>query len=372
MAKQNQNKLFEVLMDDADQLSPEDTAALDAERGETTPPAPVPTETPAEPAEPAEPADPEDDEPAEPTVDLTTGDELKPKKKLTGAQARIQELVEERNRAREDALARAGEVTAEREKWARLEERQKALAEVEAQQRHAEEARYAAEIAAQHRATQRPDPTLDPQGAELFDLKERIARQEAEHASAVQAAQQGFNQMRVQQDVNQFTTAWQADMRAYQSQNPDYAEAAKFATEERIKFWESLGKTKDVAAHLTTQESIAIAKEALDHGRSPSQIYHNLAKQWGYKTAAAAAAEVLPPKGTVTAKDKLSQISRGQKLTGLGGVVTNVAGQDDTDIESMTPEQFAMLPEEEYLKIEGNPQLRTRMQRRIQAWELGA
>ena len=129
-------------------LTPEEQAKLDAEGGEQAPEQP-----------PAEEAQPE----TQGLQPIAEEPKAKPAKKHeeTVAYERFSEI-NERLRATEAQLADAATY---RERWARLEERQK-------QAQEAAQAEYQRQIAAQQ-AAERPDPNLDPVGARAYDANLR-------------------------------------------------------------------------------------------------------------------------------------------------------------------------------------------------------
>jgi hypothetical protein len=374
MAKQAEI-LDSIFLSEGEALTDEDKAALREEaagKTEVAPPAPegepegetageeVPAgEVEAKPGEEVE----TDETPATPE------DPSKPKKKLSRAQERISELASEKNALKEERERYQKELLAEREKWARLEERTKTLQDLQRKQYEDEQARVAREAIQAARAQFRPDPNLDPQGAELFDLKERTANMERELHQRTQQFEQTFAQTRAEQDLQRFKTTLETDVRTRIASDPSYTKAAEYATAKRQEYWRYMGATPEQAKDLTDREALGIAAMAIDRGLRPTDAFKNLATTWGYKDEEPAGQQATPA-GGVSAKDKLAMINKGQKHTGLSGS-PNMVTEGETDMDSLTPEQFATASEEQYLAWQSNPATRAKLIKKIQQWEIG-
>ena len=358
-SRKSLNTLYDSLISNAaEELSPDDVAALKAEEAGETPPPPAPdaeaaiaeVETPDKQVEAA----------AEPTPEAPAEQPKEPKK-LTPAQERIQELVRERNNYEE-------QLRNEREKWARLEERQRLINEQAERSRQEEEARRVAAEQAELRRTVRPDPSVDPVGAELFDTKERLNALAAEFEQAKQQVQAGFAQTQVQNDVARFEQQLLADIRQGQQKYSDYNEAAAFATQARKDFWLNLGNTEEESTRRVQAEALAIAKDALDHGKSPSEVYYGMAKQWGYAPQAGTSRGATAPAQSA-ARERLKQIEAGQRVQGFGGRSPNVSEGEDVDLANLSPAELAEMSEEAFLGLLRNPKSAAALQRRIAAME---
>lgn len=352
MAKKSKDftSVFDAVIASQDEvLSPEEIQAAQQESGEISPPEPPPT--PAEPpteAEPAKAAEPE-----------TAADaEAKPAKKLTPAQERIQELVRERNEYER-------QLQTEREKWTRLEERQRVVQElVEKQEREQREATEAA-----RRANERPDPQVDPLGARIYDLEDSLRQQREQFESAKQEFQRAFAERQVQSEVTTFSQALQADIQNSRLKYADYNDAANYATEQRLNLWRSLGHDELEARRRVEAEAVAIAKDALDHGRSPGDVYYNLAKQWGWQPQAPAAQAATPEVAT-SAKAKIHALAEGAKHTGFGSA-SNVGSTETIDLNSLSQADLATMSEDQFLNLLKDPKTASALQRRIAKFELG-
>lgn len=348
MAKaKDYNTVYDAVISSQEEaLSAEEAQLIREEAGEVSPPPPPPAPEQPE-AAPAETK--EEAEPAEPA-------EAKPAKKLSPAQERIQELVRERNEYER-------QLAAEREKWTRLEERQKVIQETIAAQER--EQREAAEAA--RRANERPDPQVDPLGARIYDLEDSLRQQREQFEQAKQDFQRAFADRQVQSEVQSFSQALQADIQNARIKYPNYLEAANYATEQRLNLWRSLGHDEGEARRRVEAEAIAIAKDALDHGKSPGDVYYNLAKQWGFKDGAAPAAQ---PEVAITPKAKIQAIAEGTKHTGFGST-PNVGGIETIDIDTLTQADVAVMSEDQFLNLLKNPKDAARLQRKLASFELG-
>lgn len=349
--------VFDALLSPDEVISDEEAEALAREAaGEAAPAEEPPAEEP--PAEepkteetkgeakkdeaPAEQEQEEEEDPAD-------------RKPRSRAQERIQELVAERKELE-------SKLREERERWARLEERQKLISEEKAAAKAAED--RAAEEA--ERAAARPDPAIDPIGAELWDLKEENRKFRDELTETRKAVSADITSTRQQAEVQAFSNSLNNDLAAFRAAHADYDEAAQFVTRARQEFWQSVGKTPEEAFHLVQQEALAVAKSALDAGQSPAEKYYGLAKQWGWKKAESSAEKpaAIPP------KEKLKQIAAGQERVGFGRSANAVEDNGDTDIMSMTPAQFADLPEDQFLMMLKDPHKRPLLEKRLAQLEL--
>jgi hypothetical protein len=349
--KKDFTQIYDAVMSSTDEeLTPVEVNELKAEAGEAVDaveaPENEPTPAPEEPQSESKPAV----EPEKPE-----------KKPLSPAQERIQELVKERNEY-EEALRN------EREKWARLEERQNLIKEQAAATQRAEEA--AAQRAAENarRAAERPDASIDPMGAQVWDLNEKTRMLEQKLAEAQTAAQNGFAQAQVNQDIQQFSNALQADLMHAKGKFADYDQAANYASQARFKFWKDLGWDDGEAARRVQAESLAVAKDALDHGKSPGEVYYNLATSWGYKSENQGSSRGADVVGSPEAR--LAQQAAGAKVQGFGGANVNVQESETADIDNLSPAQLASMSEDQFLTLLRNPKSARALQQQISKMEL--
>lgn len=353
--KKDFTQIYDAVLSSTDEeLTPVEVAELKAESGED---GPTTAEAPGEETPPEAPPVAEEAKAPETTPEPAK----EAKKPLTPAQERIQELVKERNEY-EEALRN------EREKWARLEERQNLIREQAAATQRAEEAarQQAAENA--RRAAERPDATIDPMGAQVWDLNEKTRLLEQRLAEATERAQNGFAQQQVNQDIQQFSNALQADLMQSKSKFKDYDQAANYASQARFKFWKDLGWDDGEAARRVQAESLAVAKDALDHGKSPGEVYYNLAASWGYKPENQGSSRGADVVGSPEAR--LAQQAAGAKVQGFGGANVNVQESETADLDNLSPAQLASMSEEQFLTLLRNPKSARALQQQISKMEL--
>jgi hypothetical protein len=285
---------------------------------------------------PAEPA-PAAAEPAQAKPDEAKVDQAIP-------YSRFEEVVKERNKLRED--------------WARLDERRRQATEAtEAAKRQADQLTL---------QSQRPDPTIDPVGANQWDLQQRIAQLEqltSTQAQEFQRLQQTYGQDRQAQEFSQQTIA---EAQAYTQQQPDYPDAARFLAKVRMDFWENVGYSPEQARQNVVFESQAAIAAARQAGKNWPDVLMNLAKQLGFQPHAAnGAAAVQPtPAAASQAGKVLAQVAKGQSMQGLGR--TSGAGNENSSrYATMTAAEVAAIPEAQWQRDWNNPQLKPIMQRRM-------
>lgn len=266
--------------------------------------------------------------------------------------SRFQEVVNARNAERQ-------ELQQLRERWARIDERQK----------QAKEARDEAErqAAAQRQAAERPDPAIDPVGAQLYDitqsnrqLQERLGQYEQRFTQLSQGYQQD-------QQTNQFNNWVVAQAQDYARQQPDYFDAAQHAANWRVGFWEKLGLPNEQARQLVMAESNLLANISRQTGKPFPAIVYDLAKSVGYQPHVANGngngngASQPNAQAASQAGKILSQVAAGQKVQGLSR-----AGGAESGAKSrygmMTAAEIANVDERTWQRDWNNPQLRPEMQ----------
>ncbi|WP_029082897.1 hypothetical protein [Bradyrhizobium sp. th.b2] len=135
----------------------------------------------------------------------------------------------------------------------------------------------------------------------------------------------------------EFVNRYRNDAETFQKTNADYRTAYDFLLQSRAAELQAIGYDTPEALHQALiADEAAIAEMAFAKGKSPAEMLYSLAKQRGYKAAAAD-----PSKGK--AAEKLDTIERGQaankSLSSAGGN----AGDAD-----MTAEALIAMPAEEF------------------------
>ena len=259
------------------------------------------------------------------------------------------ERFQEINERRKAAEKTAAEL---QEKWARLDERSKQLREAQqAAQQQAE---------AQQRAAERPDPTVDPVGAELWDTKQAMAQMQSQFQQLQgQFAQQvtGLQQNQQQAEFNNWVDREAAN---YATQDPAYYDKARYAASKRMEFWQSLGATPEMSQELVARESFALAAMARSNGKHFPTIVSGLATGWGWQpqqptqngnTATPASS---PAPAPTAAQQRLNQVQKGQTVQGLSRV-PGAGTEAATTYRNYTPAQIASMTEAEFNAAMSDP-----------------
>lgn len=159
---------------------------------------------------------------------------------------------------------------------------------------------------------------------------------------------------KAQGEQSAFVNNYKADAETFKAKSPDYMDAYNFVLQARANELLSIGYDNPSDPTLTpdeahaarkalhdalTADEYAIAEMAFAKKKSPAEMLYNLAKQRGYKPAAAAGAEGEGGKGAET----LDRIERGQaankSLTTPGGA-TGDAGMTAERLLAMPLDQF--------------------------------
>lgn len=340
-------------MDETDQLTSEEQAELDKQGAD---------EAPATPVAPPEEAKPEAE------------GELKelPKKH---EKAIPYERFDELNQLNKQLKQQLDELNPIREKWARLEERQKM----------AQEARQAAEAAEADRKRQAemPDPNIDPVGHRAWRA-EQIALQAVQRNQQLEQYINQFAQQRQQVDQNTDMNMWlNYQVPLARQVVPDYDARVDFARQTRTAMWSRVydmpdGRrvqlfTPEDAAKITEGEEVVLTTRAKQMGIPLHAIVNTLADSWGYKAVtngqvANGAPRQVTPQVMPNGADKLEQIRAGQAVQGLGrtqsGEAPAAAGW-----QTMNNDEFKAfvgnMGEDQYIEMVRNPQFGKQFERRV-------
>lgn len=282
------------------------------------------------------------------------------------ANERIRELVAERKAAEAEREAARREAQELRERWARLDERRNQAAEAAS--------RFDADREAAERQAQRPDPAIDPQGAELFDIRQAREQDRRELEELKRQVAQGTQQTAATLEQQQMLNFLRDDVGRFEREHPDYSQAAAFAAERRKEFWMRLGHNEDNARAIVERETAAIVNSGVLNNKSVAQTVWNLATEWGYQTAngngtAAPAGQQAPVNGGVTSQEKLRQVAAGQKVQGMPK--TGAAAGEPDEISRMSAAQIAAMDEDLFLRITSTPSGARAMNQRMRDLELG-
>jgi hypothetical protein len=284
---------------------------------------------------------PTQQEPAQPTTEQPPAPEA-PQEPVP--YVRFQQL-NDTNKALEKELAE------HREFRTRLDERQRLIQQANEQaQRQAEAQRYAAE---------RPDPALDPIGAQLYDLQAERVNDRAE----IQQLKGQLNQFGQNYQNGQEQAAfmgWVKDeANAYNAQDPHYIPAAKYCADRRVNFWRTVAPNAPagLAERMVEAESVLIARLAQQYGGKFAPALAKLARDWGYQpqtNGAQANGSPRPPASPQAAR--LQQVQAGQRVQGLGAVPAAAGNADGTSAyRNYSPVDIANMSEREFMAAMANP-----------------
>lgn len=284
-------------MDDNEQLTAEEQAALDAQRGAPEPEAPEqPAGVPETPQEGAEA--PEGQEGAE----LPASDQQARKGDPNAA------LVQERERRREVERQAAED---RRKYEARFEELLKLVPQPAA--------------APAPEKPSLPDPQQDPAGYIIADMQQKGASIEQINQSIAELRQQQ-QQQQVVAAVQQRAAAMEAD---YKAENPEYDNAMTYLRSVRDRQLLAIGMTDPgQRAQQIQAEAFQIAVSALQQGGNPAERLHLLAEASGWSSGMAgqtpAQASAAPAAAVPDQAERLRMVQQGQAQSrGLGNVRGN-------------------------------------------------
>lgn len=341
------------VLDDTDQLSTEEQAELNKQETEETPVA-APAEKPDE-------------------------GELKPlpKAEKKHESSVTYERFDELNQLNKQLKQQLDELNPIREKWARLEERQKIAQEAQA-------AQQAAEAEAKRRAEE-PDPIIDPVGHRLWKTEQIMAQQAAQNAQLQQRLEQ-FVQQRQQVDQTTDMNLWlNSQVPLARSLVPDYDARVDFARQTRAAMWSKVYDMPDGrkvqlfnpedAMKITQGEELVLTQRARMMGIPLHMVVNTLADSWGYQPMNGAVpangngaprqvtGQVLP-----SGNERLEQIQKGQAVQGLGRTQSGEAPAAQA-WQQMNAEEFKLyvgnMSEDLYIDMVRDPRFGKQFERRV-------
>jgi hypothetical protein len=333
---------------DPDQLTDEEKAQLEleakGEAPETPPPETPPPETPAPETPPVTPP---------PTPD----DRQRLARELQRAQERERRL-KENNEATQREIAALRQ---EQIQW-------------RARQQMEEEARNKAQETA--RAASRPDPEIDPIGAELWDLKEfrrqQEEREKARTADAERMRLQQEQQAREQEIDTQVFQYLREEREAFLEEHPDYDQVTTPVFEGLKKLYNNVGWNDQAALYLTNNTVKAIALSGRQNGKSTHQAIYEFAKEMRANPGQMQKVIEEGKQGTngnqppvQKANEKIAAIKKAQSLSGLGKTPQE-RNIDADNILAMSETDLANLSDDDYIRIKQSPELGPLLQRRLE------
>jgi predicted nucleic acid-binding Zn-ribbon protein len=144
------------------------------------------------------------------------------------------------------------------------------------------------------------------------------------------------------QQANQEALAFNNEMNAirsqtsqYAQQNPDYNERFNFVQNRRMKEFELLGVPQESWQAQLENESIQLARVAMQQGRNPAELLSELATHWGYQGQTAPESP-----NQETNEQNLTRLEQGQKAAST----LSSGGQSDDSllksVERMSDDEF--------------------------------
>jgi chromosome segregation ATPase len=163
-------------------------------------------------------------------------------------------------------------------------------------------------------------------------LKQRVDELDQKHQNLLNQSQQ----------ANQEALAFNNEMNAIRSQtsqyaqkNPDYNERFNFVQNRRMKEFELLGVPQEQWQTQLENESIQLARVAMQQGRNPAELLSELASHWGYQGQTAPESP-----NQETNEQNLTRLEQGQKAAST----LSSGGQSDDSllkrIENMSDKEF--------------------------------
>lgn len=316
----------------ADQLTPEESALMDANRAaerepvEEAPEAPEPAAAPA-PAPESQPA----------TAAPAQAAEAKPVEE--GKTVDLRALHEERERRKAIQKERDELKVAQ----ARTEERIATIQQlINASQKQNQE--------------QIPDATVDP----IAHFQARAAQAERQLQEMAQWRQQQEQQSQQQQLIQRIADAAGQHERAFAAEHADYSDATAYVQNMRDAQLEMMGYTDPVQRqNQLRMEALSLAAQELQAGRNPAELIYKMAQRTGWKPkeaapaaptpAPAAAAPAPQPAPTAAATAKLTKVAEGQAANQSLGAVNGSAPAE------LSLKAILDLPDDEFAKLTSNP-----------------
>lgn len=260
------------------------------------------------------------------------------------------------------------EATELRDRWARMDERRKQAQEIE------ERARATADAAKLQ--AQRPDPDVDPQGARIFDLTQRVEQLTQQVPQLQQNFQQTTQQFQQDRALNELRSWTQNDINRVKTVHPDYDAAYNHLRQTRIDLNVKLGYSPEAAAQMWNLEELAYTQQARQNGVSIAEFGYAMAGAVGYQPPQAApnGNGAAHANGAPNGAQRITQLQNGQKVQGLGGKVPSAESDSTSNIKMMNAGQFAewleTMNEEQFIaKMNTDPKLREAVNAKYQ--ELG-
>jgi hypothetical protein len=180
-----------------------------------------------------------------------------------------------------------------------------------------------------------PDPIIDKEAYDAWVVKQAQAPMEA--LQKMQAEQQQAA------EFQRLSAAVGADEQRFMAQKPDYQQAVEHAIESRVKVLSMLFPTAAEAdiRQEVQNERISVARQAVESGQSPADIFYRIGQSYGYTPKAPEPAPVQTEAAKVAALASAQQAT--QTLTAAPGA---------SGAAEITLDYLAGLGDEAYAKLQ--------------------
>lgn len=193
-----------------------------------------------------------------------------------------------------------------------------------------ERARWAEESRqAQEKPVEPPDPDKDIFAFSKWQA-DRIAALEGKVTGREQQEREAAQYQDFEAKVDTF---WKQDVAVYAEKNPDFKPAATWLAEARDKQLQGMAVVDPRMADPAMRNRIIDAEvkqiivAAAQQGRSPAEMFYQMARSWGYTPKQAAAAASMP--------ENLARVEKAQEASRTVGATSGSAGGDALSLDAM-------------------------------------
>jgi hypothetical protein len=216
----------------------------------------------------------------------------------------------------------------------------------------------------QKKAAERPDPDIDPDGADRYDTKQALAQERA----AREAMEQRFNQFsqtyQQTEEQKQMSDWVQHTANGYAQTDPEYFDIAKKFASGRIGFWQHAGPlAPPQACHdMIEAESKLLAAWSRQYGGNFAATLAKFGRE-GFVAREAPPQQQQNGNGQIpravngngaAAQQRLDQVAAGQRLQGISAIPG--AGQEGAGrYANYSQADLANMPEGEWARVKSDP-----------------
>lgn len=248
-----------------------------------------------------------------------------------------------------------------REWRARFDERQRIIQEAQQQQTQEDK-----QLEAQRRReAERPDPNIDPVGAELYDVKEQLRLQNERWDQLTQGQQQNQQQAAAQTRIQQGFNYLNQDIVVQSRAIPDLADGLEHLRQWRLKSYLDAGFDPQTANMRVAGEVLELTENVARRGGSPAQYFYQRARELGWQGQSSSTQPAMAPQQQrPPQQQRVEQLQRGQQLQGIGGRQAGVQTN-----RGLSYEDLVNLPEDQFATLYANPRYKAQIDRMFSAAE---